>query len=62
MAIPGVQFVTEAWAELKKSTWLSRKEVFGSTMLVLILVLLLAVFIGSVDFLLAIFMGTLLGR
>ena len=60
-AIPGMQFVFEAWAELKKSTWLSRKEVVGSTILVSILVVIMAVFVSAVDFVLTIFMGGILG-
>lgn len=60
-AIPGMQFVMEAWAELKKSTWLSRKEVVGSTVLVSILVVIMAAFIAGVDFVLTVFMGGVLG-
>ena len=62
MAIPGVQFVGEAYAELKKSTWLSRQEVIGSTLVVVILVVLMAFYVGSVDFVLAQFLSAFLGR
>jgi len=62
MAIAPVQFVAEAYGELKKSTWLSRSEVIGSTVVVCILVVLMAVYVGSVDFVLAIFLGAFLGR
>ena len=60
-AIPGIQFVNDAWSELKKSTWLSRKEVVGSTILVAILVMMMAAFVAGVDFVLTIFMGAVLG-
>jgi len=62
MAIAPVQFVQEAYGELKKSTWLSRREVIGSTMVVCILVTLMAVYVSSVDFLLSIFLGAFMGR
>jgi preprotein translocase subunit SecE len=44
------QFVAEAWQELKKVTWPNRKETLGTTGVVLVLVFLLAVFLGLVDF------------
>ena len=62
MALAPVQFVSEAIGELKKSTWLSRKEVIGSTLVVIILVVLMAFYVGAVDFVLAIFLGAFLGR
>ena len=62
MAIAPVAFVQESYAELKKSTWLSRKEVIGSTVVVIILVVLMAFYVGAVDFVLAIFLGAFLGR
>lgn len=62
MAIPNpTQFAREAWAELKKSTWLTRQQAVGSTIAVLILVVLVAVYISAVDFGLSIFMRALLG-
>jgi len=54
------QFVKEAYAELKKVTWLSRKEMVASTIVVIILVLIIAVFVGSVDFILARILAILL--
>jgi preprotein translocase subunit SecE len=62
MAIAPVQFVNEAYAELKKSTWLSRSEVIGSTLVVIVLVVLMAFYVGTVDMVLAYLMGLFLGR
>jgi len=45
-----VQFVKEAWQELKKVNWPSRKEALGGTGVVLILVILISIFLGLIDF------------
>jgi preprotein translocase subunit SecE len=55
------QFVKEAAGELKKVNWLGRKEVVASTVVITILVIAVAVFIGAVDFVLSIIMKWLLG-
>jgi preprotein translocase subunit SecE len=44
-----VTFVAEAWQELKKVTWPGRKETLGTTLVVLILVVFIAAFLGMVD-------------
>jgi preprotein translocase subunit SecE len=46
------QFLREVRAELKRVTWPSRKETIGSTSIVLVLVILVAAYLGIVDFLL----------
>jgi preprotein translocase subunit SecE len=43
------QFLREVRAELKRVTWPSRKETLGSTSVVIILVIIVAVFLGLVD-------------
>jgi preprotein translocase subunit SecE len=43
------QFVAEAWQELKKTTWPGRRETLGTTLVVLILVFIIAAFLGVVD-------------
>jgi preprotein translocase subunit SecE len=48
--VNSVQFVKEAWQELKKTNWPNRKETLGGTGVVLILVLIIAVFLGLIDF------------
>lgn len=55
-----VHFFKEAYAELKKVTWLSRKEVIASTIVVIILVTIIAGFVGFVDFVLSWILGVLL--
>jgi len=47
------QFLVEVVAELKKTTWPSRREVYGTTMVVIIAVLICAVYLWIVDFFLA---------
>ena len=44
-------YFKEAYEELKKVTWLSRKEVIGSTIVIIILIAILSVFVALVDFL-----------
>ena len=43
------QFLREVKVELKKVTWPSRKQTIGSTVVVLILVLIISLFLGVVD-------------
>lgn len=45
----GVQFLREVQAELKKVTWPNRKQTAGATLVVIILVFILAAFLGLVD-------------
>lgn len=44
-----VNFVAEAWQELRKVTWPGRKETLGTTMVVLFLVIVISAFLGLVD-------------
>jgi preprotein translocase subunit SecE len=44
-----VQFLREVKVELKKVTWPSRKQTIGSTIVVLVLVTIIAFFLGAVD-------------
>lgn len=43
------QFLREVKVELKKVTWPSRKQTIGSTVVVLILVVVISFFLGAVD-------------
>ena len=45
----GIQFLREVKVELKKVTWPTRKQTIGSTVVVLILVMILSLFLGTVD-------------
>jgi preprotein translocase subunit SecE len=44
-----VAFVAEAWQELKKVTWPNRKETLGTTIVVIILVVIISGYLGLVD-------------
>ncbi len=47
-------FLRESYAELKRVTWPSRKEIMGSTLVVFIVVCILMIFIALFDFVLTI--------
>ena len=44
-----LQFLREVKVELKKVTWPSRKQTLGSTLVVIILVIIISLFLGVVD-------------
>jgi preprotein translocase subunit SecE len=44
------EFFKDAWQELKKVHWPSRKETYVTTLVVLVVVLLISVFLAIVDF------------
>ncbi len=44
-----LQFLREVKIELKKVTWPSRKQTIGSTVVVIILVVIISLFLGVVD-------------
>jgi preprotein translocase subunit SecE len=44
-----IQFLREVKVELKKVTWPSRKQTVGSTVVVIVLVLVISLFLGVVD-------------
>ena len=43
------EFLVETWAELKKTTWPSRREVYGTTVVVVVTVLICAAYLFAVD-------------
>ena len=43
------KFFAEVYAELKKVSWPSREEIRGSTMVVIVTVIIMAIVIGVVD-------------
>ena len=45
----GIQFLREVKVELKKVTWPSRKQTIGSTIVVIVLVMIISLFLGVVD-------------
>ena len=54
-------FLKQCVAELKKSTWLSRREVVQSTVLVAIVVALTSAYVGIIDFGLTKILGLMVG-
>jgi len=56
-----VIFLEEVRAELKKVHWPSRKETYAATGVVLVIVGVIALYLGAVDALLAQFMKAVLG-
>jgi len=55
-----IQFFKDAYNELKKVSWLSRREAVASTIVIIILVIIVAIFVGFTDFVLSRFLGILL--
>jgi len=47
------KFINEVILELKKVSWSTKNELIGSTMAVIILVVILAIFIGTCDVILS---------
>ena len=45
-----VNFLSEVWAELKKVHFPTRKETYAATVVVLVVTVIVAVFLGVVDF------------
>jgi preprotein translocase subunit SecE len=48
-----ITFLQEVWAELKKVHWPTRKETYAATAVVLVIVAIIALYLGLVDFVLS---------
>lgn len=48
-----IKFVKESYVELKKVTWLSKKEVIASSIVVVILIIIMSIYVGIIDFILS---------
>jgi len=48
----GTEFLKEAWQELRKVHWPSRKETYAATLVVIVVVVLISVYLALVDFVL----------
>jgi preprotein translocase subunit SecE len=55
-----VRFFQEAYQELKLSSWLSRQEMMASTIVVIVLTIIVAIYVGVIDRVLLFFAGILL--
>jgi preprotein translocase subunit SecE len=53
-------FLQDVQAETKKVTWPSRRDVMGSTLVVIVAVFVIAGFLGIIDFILSLFIGALI--
>jgi len=43
------EFIQEAWQELKKVHWPSRKETYAATLVVIVVVVLISIYLAVVD-------------
>jgi len=55
------RFLKEVKMELAKVSWISKQELAGSTIVVVVVSLLLAIFIGIIDKFLSVIMSFILG-
>jgi preprotein translocase subunit SecE len=53
-------FLQDVQAEKKKVTWPSRRDVVGSTLVVIVAVFIIAGFLGIIDFILSLLTGALI--
>jgi len=56
------EFVKESWQELKKVHWPTRKETYSATVIVIVAVVVVAAFLGLVDFALSYAMQYVMGN
>jgi preprotein translocase subunit SecE len=43
------EFLENVWKELKRTSWPSKKEVQGTTLVVVVMVVVMAAYLGGVD-------------
>ncbi|HVP07017.1 MAG TPA: preprotein translocase subunit SecE [Candidatus Acidoferrum sp.] len=55
------QYLKETLGELKKMTWPTKDEMVGSTVIVIVVSLIVALFIGAVDRILTFLVRTIFG-
>jgi len=53
-------YLADVWAEMKKVSWVQRKQLFTTTLVVIIFSSVLALFIGAVDFVFSRLLGIIL--
>ena len=59
MVAKAIQFLSEVRSEVKKVTWPTKKEAMGGTAVVLVVVFIMALFLGLVDLLLSKIIGVI---
>ena len=52
--------MADVWAEMRKVSWVQRKELFTTTLVVIIFSTVLALFIGAVDLIFSRLLGIVL--
>ena len=57
-----IQFLKESYYELRKASWLTRKEAIDSTRAIILLVALISLYVAGIDFILSIILTSVLGR
>ncbi|MDR1979038.1 MAG: preprotein translocase subunit SecE [Synergistaceae bacterium] len=60
-SIPGLSFLREAKAELKKVTWPGKTQIWYSTLIVIVFTLFVSVYLGIIDFFFAWLFSGILG-
>jgi preprotein translocase subunit SecE len=55
-----IQFFQDAYYELTKATWLGKKEAVGTTIVVVIFVIIMSTFVSIVDLFLGVVVGIIL--
>ena len=53
-------YLADVWAEMRKVSWVQRKELFTTTLVVIIFSTVLALFIGAVDLIFSRLLGIVL--
>ena len=53
-------YLADVWAVMKKVSWVQRRELFTTTLVVIIFSTVLALFIGAVDFIFSRLLGIVL--
>jgi preprotein translocase subunit SecE len=56
-----VQFISQAKSELKKVTWPTRKQTLASTGVVIVIVVIIALYLGIIDLILSKLVKFILG-
>lgn len=55
-----ISFFKESWSELKQVAWLTTPQMIASTWMVIMLVIIMAIYVGGVDFILSRIIGVLI--
>ena len=59
MVAKAIQFLSDVKSEVKRVTWPTKKEAMGGTAVVLVVVFIMALFLGLVDLLLSKIIGVI---